>query len=577
MRNLNTYIVLVFSAISFSISAQDTKKILHQAMEQEISRNLQNLHLPGMKDPFYIGLNIADYNTIAIQSSLGTLVRLNESPNRIIYNDLVLVGTPENNNLNYTDPKSMSYFYRTSVSVPVENSLNEIQRKLWIAFDNCYKLSAEMYESKQSTLKSKPQTEDVAGLPDWGKGEKVIIEKPENSLKFSNDKLIQYANDISLSLKQYKYLTTSWVRIVGYTGNIYYSNSEGTKATYPISLLRVVVNVETLASTGEPFEQYQIYHALNENDLPSKEQVIKDAGILAGNVVELKDAPIFDDVYTGPVLFEDQAATETMRKTMFYAKNENLFSARKPVVGGTTGNSPVTQNVLSNEDRIEKKVAADGLNVKDKTGMPVYNGIPLIGYYPIDMDGIVPPKETVLIENGVLKNLLCGRVPTAKMKVSNGHLRVPLNLPNPIIVPGVIEVDFNNPVSREDLKKKLIEMAQSDGLDYALIVREMTPNMSELRRIYKVDLKTGKEQLVRSAGFKGLTMNDLRKIVGASNQKRILNTTAGEDIQHKFEYLSGCPATYITPDAFLFKDLEISKSVKPIMTKFPVVKNPMEL
>jgi PmbA/TldA metallopeptidase C-terminal domain len=577
MKNLKIYIALVLFVTGYSISAQETKKILHQAMETEISRNMQNLHLTGMKDPFYIGLNIADYNTLAIQSSLGTLIKITEYQNRICYNNQVLVGDYTSNNLNYTDPKASTYFFRTSVPFPVDNNLNEIQRKLWMTFDNAYKLAAETYESKQSTLKSKPLTEDMAGLPDYTKGEKVLIEKPENALKFTSDKLIQYANDISITLKPYKYLTTSWVRIVGYKGNIYYSNSEGTKATYPVSLLRVVVNVETQAENGELFEQYQIYHAVNEADLPSKEQVIKDAKILADNVLELKNAAVFDDVYTGPVLFEDQAATETMRKTMFYAKNENLYSARKPVVGGTSRNSPITQNVLSTEDRIDKKVASDGLNVKDKTGMTVYNGIQLVGSYPIDMEGVVPSQETILIENGVLKNLLCGRIPTSKMKASNGHLRVPLNFPNPIIVPGVIEVDYNNSISREELRKKLIEMAQSEGLDYALIVREMTPNMSELRKVYKVDVKTGKEQLVRSVGFKGLTMNDLRKIVGASNQKRVLNTTAGEDIQHKFDYLSGCPATYITPDAFLFKDLEISKSVKAIMTRVPFVKNPAEL
>ena len=124
---------------------------------------------------------------------------------------------------------------------------------------------------------------------------------------------------------------------------------------------------------------------------------------------------------------------------------------------------------------------------------------------------------------------------------------------------------------------KEIETAQAEGLDYALIVREMTPNMSELKKVYKVDVKTGAEQLVRSAGFKGLTLNDLRKLIGAGNQKRVLNTSAGEDIQHKADNLSGCAATFITPDAFLFKEIEVNKQSKPNMTKLPVVKNPLEL
>ena len=101
--------------------------------------------------------------------------------------------------------------------------------------------------------------------------------------------------------------------------------------------------------------------------------------------------------------------------------------------------------------------------------------------------------------------------------------------------------------------------------------------MSELKKVYKVDVKTGEEKLIRSAAFKGLTLNDLRKIAGAGNQKIVLNTTAGEDIQHKFDFVNGCPATFITPDAFLFKDIEINKVSKPNMAKLPIVKNPLEI
>ena len=214
--------------------------------------------------------------------------------------------------------------------------------------------------------------------------------------------------------------------------------------------------------------------------------------------------------------------------------------------------------------------------VVDKPGMYSYNGIPLVGAYPIDMEG-VPSQETSLIENGVLKNLLCGRIPTAKMKQSNGHLRIPFLTLSPMIVPGVIDVDFKAAVSKDELKKKLIEMAKAEGLNYALVVRNMTPNQSELKLVYRVDINTGEEKLIRSAGFKGLTLNDLRKIVGAGDQKVVLNTAAGEDLAHKNDYPNGCPATFITPDAFLFKEIEVTKVARPNMAKLPVVKNPLEM
>ena len=275
-------------------------------------------------------------------------------------------------------------------------------------------------------------------------------------------------------------------------------------------------------------------------------------------------------------MFEGQAAGEAVRKTMFYAKNDNLFSARKQIMGSTpTGQ--VQQNKIATDDRIGKKVAAEELNVIARPSMTTYKGTTLVGSYPVDMEGTIPPGELVLIENGMLKTLLCGRVPTAKMTASNGHLRVPLTTPNPLIVPGVIEVDYKNSLTREDLKKKLLSLAQEEGLSYALIVRQMTPNQSELREVYKVDVTTGEETLVRSASFKGLVLNDLRKLVGASNQKQVLNTTAGEDLQHKYEFLSGCPATFITPDALLFKEIEVTKVVRTTVNKPPVVKNPLEL
>jgi hypothetical protein len=576
MKNLKIFIVLFIMILGTRLAAQEARKVIQEAMEQEISRDLKELRLEGMKNPFYIASTTADVNMFSIHSTLGALIRLTETPNRISYNNQVLVGDYNNNNLNFSNPKASSYFYQTMSMLPQDNSVQELRRRLWTSFDRGYKLSAELYESKQSTLKSKTQDDDAMGLPDYTSAEKVMVEKPEISVKFDNQKLIAYSNAVSAAFVPYKTLTGSWVRFVGYKANVYYLNSEGSKASYPTSVLRMVVQAETQASNGEVFELYKIYHALSESDLPSKEEVIKDAQILAETLAQLKAAPIFDDVYNGPVLFEGQAASEAVRKTMFYAKNDNLCAVRKQVTGNS-GMNPSAQTKVSADDRIDKKVSAEGLNVIAKPQMYSYNGIQLVGAYPIDMEGIVPSQETILIGNGILKNLLCGRTPTVKMKQSNGHLRVPFTTLNPMIVPSVIDVDFKTSYPKDELKKKLIEMAKAEGLNYALVVRMMTPNLSDLKLVYSVDVNTGEEKIIRSAGFKGLTMNDLRKIVCASNQKIVMNTTAGEDLAHRFDYPNGCPATFITPDAFLFKEIEITKVLKPNMAKLPVVKNPMEM
>ena len=216
MKNIITYIVLIIILSSTSLQAQEAKKAIHEAMEQEISRNLKNLHLAGMKDPFYIGLDVADINFVAIHSSLGALIRLYESPNRIAYNNQVLVGDYTNNNLNFSDAKASSYYLQTFSMLPQDNSAQELKRRLWMTFDRGYKLSTEIYESKQSALKSKTQENDIVGLPDFSSSEKVLVEKPEIALKFDAPKLTAYSNAVSAAFKSYKSLSGSWVRLVGY-------------------------------------------------------------------------------------------------------------------------------------------------------------------------------------------------------------------------------------------------------------------------------------------------------------------------------------------------------------------------
>lgn len=572
---MKTILYIILSLLLFTtlnLAGQEAKKVFHQAMEQEIARNMKDLHLKGMKDPFYIGLNILDAKYFFVHSSLGALIKSAENSNRYSLNSRILVGDFNSNNLNYRN----SFGLLSGITTfPLDNSIQAVQRNLWLLFDRGYKSATESFEAKQSAIKSTTQNEDISGLPDFTSSEKVTVEKPETELKFNNEKLVQYSNEISAVFKSYKWLSSSWVRIAGIKGNIYYSNSEGSKATYPSSLIRLIVSAETQMANGEILELYRIYHALNEAGLPTKEQVILDAKAIAETLSELKNAPVFDDVYNGPVLFEDQAAGEVVRKTMFYGYTDNLYSVRVPV-SGNSGSNQEAQKTVATDDRIGKKISADGLSVMAKPLLTEFNGIQLIGTIPIDMDGTVPPAETSLIENGILKNLLCGRIPTAKLKSSNGHMRTSYSL-NTTVAPGVIEVDFAGGISKTELKKKLMETAISEGLDYALIVREMTPNFSEFRKIYKVDAKTGTEQLVRSAGFKGLKMSDLRKIIGAGNGKMVFNTTTGEDLWLKGESLNGCPTTFISPDAFLFREIEVTKQSKSNMTKLPIVKNPMEL
>lgn len=569
MRNRIIHIILILLVAATLAVAQNTGSMFHKVMEEQMNKSMESLRLPGMPDPFYIGLNIADLNLLVIHSSLGSVIKAAENHVRAPQNLQVLVGDYQNNNLT---GNTMTSFVRTNL--PVKDCIDESRRRLWLSFDKAYKNAVNQYSTKQSANKN-AVADDWSNIPDFLPGKAVQLNLPLIDLSYKKEELIQYANAISGEFKNYPHLTSSWVRITGTKSNIYYSNTEGSKVSYASSIVRLVVNAETLSDEGEKLELYKTYHVSTEADLPALQQVIKDTKEIATTLLEMKKTPAFNDVYNGPVLFEGSAAAEVIRKTMFYAGHENLFAKRdrkaNPLIPDRSNNK------ISTELRVDTRISPENLTVRAVSKKTEFNGIKLLGTFSIDMEGTIPPDELMIIEDGVLKNLLCGRTPTLKMKESNGHLRVSNVSGASIIAPGVIEVDYKNGVSKEELKKQLLERAKADGLTYAIIVREMTSNLSELRQIFKVDVNTGEETRTRTVSFNTLVLNDLRKIIGASNQKHVLNTTGGEDTNHRIDYISGCPVSFITPDAFLIKDLEISKSTKPTQNKLPVVKNPLEL
>jgi hypothetical protein len=557
MKSLKNIVVLFFLGLSTILSAQETKKVIHEALELEMSRNLKNLQLEGMKTPFFIGTNIIDANNIFINSSLGNVITFRETPSRFIGPNQVLVGSYADNNLNFSSSGSN---IPQGMTLPLDNSSTELRRSLWMKYDKLYKTSAEQYEAKQSAIKSKPQDEDIIGLEDYTPGVKVIVDKPEMVLAFNTSKIIQYVNEISLAFKDYPSLTSSSVSLEGANSNVYYQNTEGTKASYPMSGIRITIEAEAQASNGEILRLFKNFFYLNESSLPSSEQFIINVKNMSALLMELKEAPVFDEVYNGPVLFEGD-----FEQMFFSPIMDGLFSVRKQVTGN---NRNISQSNISSDDRLDKKISHECLQMTAKPLMTTFEGQPLLGSYPIDMEGTIPPESIVLVENGVLKTQMCGRTPTRKIKQSNGHSRgiISPSFSMSRTFPSVIDIEFKDASTREELRNKLIEMAEEEGLDFAMIVRDMYLIGNELKLVYKLDLKTGNETMMRTAGFKPFNFSDLRKLVGASDHKRVYNMST---------LTTG--VSFITPDALLFKDLEVNKVSKTNLTNFPVVKNPLGL
>lgn len=72
------------------------------------------------------------------------------------------------------------------------------------------------------------------------------------------------------------------------------------------------------------------------------------------------------------------------------------------------------------EGRIGRKIVDNRLTVKNYTTLDKYNGIPLLGAYEIDAEGVVPEKEMTLVDKGILRQMLNGRVPSLENSTFHG-------------------------------------------------------------------------------------------------------------------------------------------------------------
>jgi hypothetical protein len=98
------------------------------------------------------------------------------------------------------------------------------------------------------------------------------------------------------------------------------------------------------------------------------------------------------------------------------------------------------------------------------------------------------------------------------------------------------------------LKQSLLETARKDGLDFAIIVRESSESGSGISQFYKVDVATGKEELMRAVRLNSVALKNLKRIGGIGKQQRVYTYESG----------SNGMVSFIVPEALLLNDMEVS-------------------
>lgn len=512
--------------------AQDKLHTVQKAMRDEMERNLKDLRTDGFDKPFFINYTIEDQTFYHIRATLGALTQSQESKGRDAISIRMLVGDYDfndeslDNNL-YSPPQA------NAISLPIDDDYLGIRRSLWVSTDNVYRSASRQFARNKEMVKE--QGKRLSELPHRTFAKvppsKIDIEGPV--VKFDKAATEDYVRKVSAVFNEFKEIESSNVEFSYQHGYRYLVNSEGSINRIPIGQMRFVVSCRLHTPKGEVLFDNFTRTSLTP-ELPPIEKTIADAKNLAKELIEQVTVPALTEDYTGPVLYEGRDAASVLHMGMFVGENSLFSSNEIPKLKGSRFDAMPTTGT---EMKIGKQLFAKGMTVKAIPKTKKFGDVQLLGAFEVDREGTIPADETVLVEDGILKQLCNDRTLTKSDQVANGLTTGP----------GVLSFSFQNGVPFASMKAKLIEQAKKEGLEYAI---KITSSGDSDGKMYKVYVKDGHEELVKHDEFRAVSQREFRKILATSN----------ETIADNLDGVGEAVTSIICPKAILFEELDFTVS-----------------
>jgi predicted Zn-dependent protease len=497
---------------------------LLEALLTELDRSKAQLKMDQVQAPYYVEYRVNEVEDIGAEAAFGAL-RENQHIHVRVLRVVVRIG----------DYKQDSYFGRgqgESSILPLDNDPIALRHQIWLATDDAYKAAGQALAEKQAAMKQ--FSTDPNPVDDFAKAPPMIAVEPTASLKIDEARWKKTLEDATGLYKQYPDVQSVTASARFSAINEYLVNSEGTvtrsgKTTYSVQL-----SSSAQAADGMRLSRSPAFMVARPEELPTRDALMAEAKKMLETVVALRQAPIVEEEYRGPVLFAADAADDIVASLI----GQNVLG-QKPQLGKpnrTTGAFATSYKT---------RVLPNFLSVVDDPTMKEFQGKSLVGSYAVDSEG-VKSQAVNAIESGMMANYLIGRVPIRDFLTSNGHGRAaPGSFPGPSL--GVLLVKSSEAQSAEELKKKVIQMVTDQGKAYGYRVETLGPGNSP-RLLYRVYAKDGHEELVRGAVFSELDIRAIRNDLIAVGNDPLVSNRAG-----------GAPTTIISP-SLLFGELEVKRA-----------------
>jgi TldD protein len=495
---------------------------LLRAMLAEMQRSKSQLKLADVQAPYYVDYRLTDVDQYVAEAAFGA-VRTSLRTRIRMLRIVVRVG----------DYKQDSYYGQGEGVVdvgPLDDDETGLRHQLWLGTDRAYKAASEALTAKQADLKKYSVDQQV---DDFAHASPVQLVAPLARLDFSPEPWLATLEEASGLYKSDPQVQSLNASLRFTVTNRYFVSSEGTVVRTADSFYQVFVGGFTQAADGMRLDRSHGYQVRQMKDLPAKAQVLSRTRELLTSLKQLREAPVSEEEYRGPVLLSADAAAGVVAELV----GPNLLGNR-PMLGQ---NARTTGDWANN---YKSRVLPDFLSVVDDPTLATFNGHALLGNYEVDDEGVKASRVS-LIEKGQLVSYLLSREPIRDFPDSNGHGRAAMTGP-PGSSLGNLIVQSSDALSLDELKKKLIEACKQRNLPYGYFVGTLGPRLAP-RLLYRISTKDGHEELVRGAVFGDLDTRALRNDIVA----------AGKEFDTE-DRLDPIPQSVVSP-ALLFDELEVKR------------------
>lgn len=461
----------LLSGVPRSSGGEEAADPHFRALDDELARTMTRLKMGDFAAPYYASFTLNESDSWQVSAVFGAITSESGGPGKGLSTQ-VRVG-------DYV----LESIGGGGGAAPLNDDYDATRHSLWLQADQAYKQAVDGLTRKKAYLANQHEENRP---DDFTKVDPVVVLEEPQVMKVSRDRWRALVKRCSAIFREFPEIQQSSVGFYASAQNQWFVTSEGSRQRTSTVRQGLSVSALALCDDGMPLSDSLSWRGRTEQDLPTDEAIVSAARELAGRLTSLRSAPKAED-YTGPVLLLDEAAASFFSRTLGYY----LGAVRDE--GGYGGTF---------DEKIGKPVMSGFLSAWDDPTLSVYEGKPLLGAYTVDDDG-VRGQRVSCVENGRLVTLLTSRVPTRRLKVTNGHSRGGSG--------GVsnLFVSSTKTANPEGLKKALIEATRDAALEYGLMTRSMGGNVGLIR----VWVEDGREEPLRGGDLSAITPRALRDIV----------------------------------------------------------------